>query len=93
MSTINIQDRIKECIIERMHLKVRKEDIDNDAMIFDSGETENNANSFGLDSVDALDLVVLLNEEFDIEIGDDDMHIFESVNTIAEYIKTKKASA
>ncbi len=42
-----------------------------------------------LDSIDSLEIVVALSNEFGVEIGDDDMMIFQSINTIADFIREK----
>ncbi len=42
-----------------------------------------------LDSIDSLEIVVALSNEFSVEIGDDDMMIFQSINTIADFIREK----
>jgi acyl carrier protein len=42
-----------------------------------------------LDSIDSLEIVVALSNEFNVEIGDDDMMIFQSINTIADFIREK----
>lgn len=43
-----------------------------------------------MDSVDALEIVVALNNQYDIEITDNDMMIFQSVNTIAQFVEEKR---
>lgn len=84
-----IQMRVKKCIIERLNLKINPDDIDNDAPIFAGAEDEVGPNNLGLDSIDALELVVALGNEFGVTISDEDMNIFGSVNTIAQYIEEK----
>lgn len=87
----SLANEIKECIIERLNLDVRPEDIDNDAPIFRSqDEAEVVEGSLGLDSVDALEIVVALNNKYDVEITDNDMMIFQSINTIADFIREKR---
>lgn len=86
----DLRDEIKECIIDRLNLEVNPEEIDNDAPIFNSEEDEEPVEgSLGLDSVDALEIVVALNNKYDVEITDNDMMIFQSINTIAEFIEKK----
>jgi acyl carrier protein len=48
----------------------------------------------GLDSVEALTLVVALEEAFDIEIPDEDMniHLFQNIDTLAQYVHKKLSS-
>lgn len=82
MMVMDLEDRVKKMILERLGLEVNLETIDDDAAIFASfGE------GLGLDSIDALELVVALNETFGVKIGDDDMAIFQSVRTIADFIR------
>lgn len=47
------------------------------------------AKGLDLDSIDSLEVVVALSNEFGVEIGDDDMMIFQSINTIADFIREK----
>ena len=56
------------------------EDIDNDAPLFGDG--------LGLDSIDALELIVLLEKRYGIKLSDPSQGkaIFKSVNTMAQYI-------
>lgn len=76
----DLREEIKECIIDRLNLDVNPEEIDNDAPIFNSGEDEEPIEgSLGLDSVDALEIVVALNNKYDVEITDNDMMIFQSI--------------
>lgn len=78
--------RIKELIIERMNLKLSPADIGDEQGIFGSQE-----GSLALDSIDALDLVVAIYEEFDVEIKDTDMHIFASVQSIDDFVGARLA--
>lgn len=80
--------QLKELIVSRMNLKIQPEQINDDAPIFGAEE-----NSLGLDSIDALDLVVGIYEQFDVEIQDSDMHIFASVASIDAFIESKLAVA
>lgn len=78
---MTLEDRVKNCIIERLNLSVKAEEIPDDSPIFGDG--------LGLDSIDALELVVALQKEFGVQITDDDMSIFRSVMTIADFIRAK----
>lgn len=89
----DLREEIKECIIDRLNLDVEPGEIDNDAPIFNSEEDEEPVEgSLGLDSVDALEIVVALNNKYNVEITDNDMMIFQSINTIAEFIEEKRNS-
>ena len=80
---------LKVQIIEQLNLQeVKPEDIGDDAPLFKEG--------LGLDSIDALELIVLLQQHYGIRITnpDEGPRIFKSVRTIAEFIteqKTQKA--
>lgn len=80
--------QLKELIVSRMNLKIQPDQIKDDAPIFGAEE-----NSLGLDSIDALDLVVGIYEQFDVEIQDSDMHIFASIESIDAFIESKLAVA
>ena len=73
--------KLKCMIIERLQLEdVTPGDVSDDDPIFDGG--------LGLDSLDALDLVLLLEKEFNVRIKDPQQarKILSTTNTLAEYI-------
>ena len=74
-------NKLKEEIIEVLNLEeMEPGDIDPDAPLFGEG--------LGLDSIDALELIVLLEKNYGIKIEDpkDGRKIFFSLRTMAEYI-------
>jgi acyl carrier protein len=76
-----LMEKLKKEIIEVLNLEdVSPEDIDADAPLFGEG--------LGLDSIDALELIVLLEKNYGIKIEDpkEGRKIFASVQTMAEYI-------
>ena len=76
---------IKTMIIEALDLEdITPEDIDTDAPLFGEG--------LGLDSIDALELIVLLEKNYGIKIEDpkDGKKIFYSIRSMAEYIMEHK---
>ena len=85
MDDLNL--KLKNLIVDRLTLKVAAEDIDDEESLFGSDE-----DGLGLDSIDALDLVVGIYEEFGVEIQQDEMHIFENVNTLADFVRKRIAS-
>lgn len=60
----------------------------------DSGLTENRdaeiKNEFDLDSIKMLEIILDIEEMFDIEISDEDSNELSTINKISEYIKNKK---
>jgi acyl carrier protein len=76
---------LKGQIIEALNLKhLKPEDIGDDQPLFVEG--------LGLDSIDALELIVLLQQQYNVRIANpqDGPKIFKSVKTIAEYIKSSQ---
>ena len=72
---------IKKLIIERLKLEeITVADIITDAPLFGEG--------LGLDSIDALELVIGLEKEYGVSIPDAEVgkKVFQSVRTIAQYI-------
>jgi acyl carrier protein len=77
--------RLKQEIVAQLNLDhVKAEDIGNDDPLFGDG--------LGLDSIDALELIVLVNEKHGITIPnpEEGVKIFQSVRTIAEFIQANK---
>ena len=73
---------LKEQIIDALNLEeITPEDIENDAPLFGDG--------LGLDSIDALELIVILDRFYGIKLAnaDEGKEIFKSVRVMAEYIK------
>lgn len=89
MSNFNTMEQLiynlKEQIIERLNLTDTKPaDIDSDAPLFGEG--------LGLDSIDALEIIVLLQQVYGIKItnAEEGKKALKSVNTLAEYITEKQ---
>ena len=78
---------LKRQIVEELNLKhLKPEDIGDDQPLFVEG--------LGLDSIDALELIVLMQQYHGIKIADpeDGPKIFRSVKTMAEYITAHKSA-
>ena len=85
-----IEGQVLEMIIDKLGLEdIDVSTVNYDTPIFESYETEEEE-GLGLDSVDALELVVGLKEVFDVKVSDQDMAIFKSITTIADYIREKR---
>ncbi len=72
---------LKGKIIEVLNLEdVTPEDIDNDAPLFGEG--------LGLDSIDALELIVMMEKEYGIKLKNpaEGKEIFKSVSVMAQYV-------
>lgn len=78
-----LKEKLKAQIIEQLNIEdMQVADIDNDVQLF-------NENGLGLDSIDALELIVLLDSQYGIKIENpaEGRMIFESINTLAAYIE------
>ncbi len=81
--------RLKSLIVETLKLDdVRPEDIPDDEPLFGSPR-------FGLDSIDALELVVRLEKEFGVKIGssEESRQALASVAALAAYIRSRQPGA
>jgi acyl carrier protein len=79
---------LKKQIIEVLNLEdLQPDDIDNDAPLF--GETEM---GLGLDSIDALEIIVMMEKRYGIKVKDPSIgkEIFKSVNTMAAFIEANR---
>jgi acyl carrier protein len=86
--TTAIRSRIKSLIVNALHMeRVPPAKIVDDAPLFGEG--------LGLDSVDALELVVALEKEFGIRIQNHEVgrEAFASVSALAAFIDARLATA
>jgi acyl carrier protein len=84
MSNPGIAQRVKELIVRRLKLEIDPATIQDDAPLFGEG--------LGLDSIDALELVLGLEQEFGIKVQDEEVGVkaFASVNALVDFIEQKK---
>lgn len=68
-------EKVKELLVEE--LSIKEEDITPQAEL---------VNDLGINSLELADLVLLCEEKFDIEIGDDVIHKFITVGDVADYL-------
>ena len=81
----NLTLKLKEEIIEVLSLEdVKPEDIDENAPLFGEG--------LGLDSIDALELIVLMEKVYGIKLKDPNQgkDVFKSIKVMAEYITANR---
>ena len=72
----NIEERVKKIVAEQLGAK--EEDVTKDASFVDD---------LGADSLDTVELVMALEEEFDCEIPDEDAEKITTVQQAVDYIK------
>jgi acyl carrier protein len=82
METAALKQQLKKQIVEFLNLlSVKPEDIKDDEPLFGAG--------LGLDSIDSLELIVLLGREYGIDIKDpkEGRKILVDINTMVAYIE------
>ena len=79
MSTDEIFDKVKEIIVEQ--LNVADNTVTLEASFIDD---------LSADSLDIVELIMALEEEFDMEIPDSDAEKIVTVNDVVEYIKNNQ---
>ena len=77
-----IQNRVKKIIVDQLG-------VDEDKVKMDSSFVDD----LGADSLDVVELVMALEEEFNIEIPDADAEKTKTVNDVVKYISSKAHSA
>ncbi len=84
---MQLEQQLKQLIIESLALEdISPADIENDMPLFD-------ADGLGLDSVDALELGLAVQKTFGLQLDGEQQqvrHYFESVNTLADFIRSQK---
>jgi acyl carrier protein len=78
-----IIDLLKRELIQRLNLPYRPEDLHEDVSLLGAG--------LGLDSLDALEIVLLVEIAFKVRIPDNDISVLRSINTIVDFILKKRA--
>src|ERR1044072_6964170 len=86
--TNTLKAQIKNLMVENLMLQVTAQDIGDELPLFGPG-------SLGLDSVDALQLVVALDKNFGLKIRDPEVArvILQNVNSIVQAVQEKQAAS
>lgn len=82
-----LKEKIKGLIVERLKLEIEPSEISDTEPLFGEG--------LGLDSIDALELVLGLEQQFGVKIEDEEVgaEALSSVDTLARFIREKSAPA
>lgn len=81
----NLKKDLKEMLVKDLKLQdVNPDEIGDEDPLFEEG--------LGLDSLDAVELVVLINKHYDIQIQDmeEGRVAFASINALADYITQRR---
>ena len=71
----SVEERVKELIVEQLGVDAEK--VTGEASFLDA---------LGADSLDMVELVMCMEEEFDIEIPDDDAEKLQTVQSLIDYM-------
>ena len=79
-----LRDRVKHVIVKSLRLTIPPSEIGDDVPLFGEG--------LGLDSIDALELVLEIERSFGVAITDEHLgkSVLQSVNTIADFITARQ---
>ncbi|KIC95150.1 phosphopantetheine-binding protein [Flavihumibacter solisilvae] len=85
MSREQLIEDLKRQIVAQLNLQVQPESINADEPLFNEG--------LGLDSIDALELIVLMQQNYKIRLvnAEDGPKVFQSIGTMADFILENQA--
>lgn len=73
-------EKVKDILVDQL-------DVEEDSVTMEASIT----NDLGADSLDLVDLIMAFEEEFDIEIPDEDIESIKTVGDVVRYIEEKNA--
>ena len=76
-------DTLKAELIQRLNLPYKPEDLHEDISLLGAG--------LGLDSLDALEIVLGVENSFGVKIPDESTSVLRSINTMVDFILEKRA--
>jgi len=84
METVELKEQLKKQIVQFLNLSVKPEDIKDNEPLFGEG--------LGLDSIDSIELIVLLSREYGITIQDpkEGRKVLVDINTMVDYIEKNR---
>ena len=76
--------RVKRGLITRLSLPFAEADLHDDISLLGSG--------LGLDSLDALEVILGLEQEFGVKVAEDNVSVLRSINSVVDYLLEERAA-
>jgi acyl carrier protein len=76
--------KLRNILVDGLELPVAAEQIDSDQPLFGRG--------LELDSLDTLEIVSLIDDEWDVPVTDDKRYVFGSINKLADFVEEVQAA-
>ena len=82
-----LEDQVKEAIVRCLRMPIKPDEIEAEMPLFGEG--------LGLDSIDALEIVLELQRTFGVVVSDEQVgqRVLRSVQTIADFIESNRLPA
>jgi acyl carrier protein len=79
-----LEDQVKTAIVRCLKMPMKVEDLDTDVPLFGEG--------LGLDSIDALEIVLELQRSFGVVVTDEQMgqRVLRSIRTIVDFVESRQ---
>lgn len=84
MNKQQLCQKLKELIISSLNLPIKADEIQNDTELYGNG--------LGLDSVDILELMLVVHKEFNVELNNENMKQINSVESLCDFIMLNNPS-
>jgi len=85
---MDLTQRVREMIVQQLRLTLDAAEIGEDVPLF-------GAEGMGFDSVDALELVLGMEQHFGVDIPDEEVgrRVLQTVRTMADFVRERQAGA
>lgn len=89
MNSKELKQEVLQCIEQRLgleHIEALEESYYELPIFLNDDEAEM---GLGLDSIDAIEIIIAIKEKYNVKISDEDMKVLKSIASIAEFLEEK----